>query len=169
MFSKRPFCSEVNSKRQSVCVCGGGEAGRLSWPTCGQHGRRVSVLVELQVLPDQLVEEQVFVRQRRPRLALVLQGAEHLRPDASLQLAQHAPRLQRFFHCWKVRDFTGLQRSCVVLWKDNFGSNTLAKLHSIISELYGPLCVNKDICLVQRWSNVESESFITTFQFGIHM
>lgn len=69
----------------------------LAWLCC-QYWRSVPVLVELQVLPDKLVDEQVFVGQRRTRFTLVIQGAEHLCPDTSLQLAQHTAGLQRFPH-----------------------------------------------------------------------
>lgn len=67
-------------------------------PTCCQYWRSVLVLIELQVLPDELVDEQVFVGQRWTRFTLVIQGAEHLCPDTSFQLAQNTAGLQCFPH-----------------------------------------------------------------------
>lgn len=97
-------------------------AGTAS-PTCCQHWRRVPVPVELQVLSDELVDEQVLVGERRASLTLVVQGAEHLRPDPSPQLAQHAAGLQRLPHGWNIQVVVGWQSwtSGVV----NFGQTTL--------------------------------------------
>ncbi|KAG7214535.1 hypothetical protein INR49_023050 [Caranx melampygus] len=50
------------------------------------------------ILPDELVDEQILVGQRRPGLPLVIQGAEHLCPNTSLQLAEHTAGLQRVSH-----------------------------------------------------------------------
>lgn len=84
-----------------------------SSPTCCQYGRRKFVLVELQVLPDELVDEQVFVGQGRTRLRLILQGAEHFRPDPSLQLAQDPAGLQGLSHgCGAhIREKVGLNNA----------------------------------------------------------
>lgn len=67
-------------------------------PTCCEYRRRVPVLVELQVLPDEFVYQQVFVGERRPRFTLVIQCAEHFRPDTSPQLTHHPAGLQRVTH-----------------------------------------------------------------------
>lgn len=65
--------------------------------TCGQHWCSVSILVELQIFSDQFIDQQVLMGQRRARSGLIVQRAEHLRPDPRLQLPEDPTGLQRLF------------------------------------------------------------------------
>ena len=57
--------------------------------TCLKHGGRVLVLVELQVLPNEFVDDHVLVAECWAWLAGVIECIEDLCPYPGLHLVQH--------------------------------------------------------------------------------
>lgn len=64
-----------------------------------EHGKGVLVAVELQVFPEQLIQDEVLVGQLWfGRSRVLLQRVEDLGPHTRAYTVQHTPALQRRFH-----------------------------------------------------------------------